>query len=101
MPTRLTTASVPRDCSADSDVVKQIGLDVFHCLVGLGRNLRSSSIAHDDAHCRATSNKQRHQMAADKAGSAEHRNGAVHASSSLTQPRAMIIRLDKPRQSAS
>ena len=28
-----------RDGSADSDVVKQIGLDIFHCLVGLGRNL--------------------------------------------------------------
>jgi hypothetical protein len=73
-----------RDCSADGDAefklrpspTKPRNTSKPICL--------TTSIAHGDADGRATPNKHRHQVAADKSGSAEHCNGAVHGSPSLT-----------------
>jgi len=63
-----------RDCIADSDVVKHIGLDDLRCMDRFSRHLNTAGVAYGQAHRRAISEKQRHNMAADKAGSAEHRD---------------------------
>jgi hypothetical protein len=67
-----------RDCLADSDVVKHIGLDELRCLGRFSRHQETVGMARGDAHRRATSKQQRDQMAADEAGSAEHRDAAGH-----------------------
>src|SRR6266851_741660 len=44
-----------RDCSADSEVVKHIGLDELRCLGGFSRHLNTTGVAYGQAHRRATS----------------------------------------------
>ena len=63
-----------RDCIADCDVVKHIGLDELRCLGQLSRHLNTAGMAYGQARRRATSEKQRHQVAADEAGSSEYRD---------------------------
>ena len=53
-----------RDCSADSDAVKQIGLDELWWLAGYSRHLDTTGMAYGYAHHRAISEKRRHEMAA-------------------------------------
>jgi hypothetical protein len=67
-----------RNRSADSDVVKYIGLDELRSVARCTRHLNTTGLAYDHAHGRATAEKQRHEMAADEAGSAEHRDRASH-----------------------
>src|SRR5438128_1494618 len=56
----------PRDCSIYSDIVKQISLDDLHCLGRCGRDLNTAGLAYGQAHRLATSDKERHEMAADE-----------------------------------
>jgi hypothetical protein len=67
-----------RDCSADSDVVKHVGLDELWCLARSSRHLDTTGMAYGYAHRLAISEKQRHEMAPNEAGSAEHRDAAGH-----------------------
>src|SRR6266404_2735221 len=60
-----------RDCLAESDVVKHIGLDDLRCMDRFSRHLNTAGVAYGQAHRRATSKKQRHEMAANEPGSAE------------------------------
>jgi hypothetical protein len=62
------------DRTAGSDVVKQISLDDLRRLGQFSRHLNPARMAYGEAHRRAMSEKQRHEMAADEAGSAEHRD---------------------------
>ena len=67
-----------RDCGVDSDVVKDIGLDNLRSIGRFSRHLNAGGMTYGHAHRRATLKKQRHQMAADEAGSAEHCDRAGH-----------------------
>ena len=66
------------DCSADSDVVKHVGLDHLRCSARFSRHLNTTRMTHGHAYGRPTSKKQRHKMAADEAGSAKYRDAAGH-----------------------
>src|SRR5215831_12571372 len=87
-----------RGRTADACVVKYIALGYLRCIGRFSWYLNTAGIAHDHTHRRATSTKQRHQVAADKSGSAKHRDAADHASSPFTDQRSptrCIIVLDQ------
>src|SRR5262249_40611004 len=66
------------DRPADACVVKNIGLDDLRRFGRFSRHLDTAGMPHRHPHRRAALQEQRHEMAADKAGSAKHRNAAGH-----------------------
>src|SRR5947209_7647825 len=64
------------DCSVDSAIVKDIGLDNLRSVGRFSWHLNAHGMTHGHAHRCATPKKHRHKMAADEAGSAEHRDAA-------------------------
>jgi hypothetical protein len=69
-----------RHCGADSNLVKYIGLDELWWLARHSRPLNTTGVAYGQTHRCATSDKRRHEMAADEPGPAEHRDRAGHDS---------------------
>jgi hypothetical protein len=63
---------------ADSNFVEQIGLDDLQCVGRLGRNPSIAGMSGGHAYRRATLKQQGYEMAANEAGSAEHRNALGH-----------------------
>src|SRR5437868_2952995 len=65
-----------RNCTADTSFVEQIGLDDLRCVGRLGRDPNIAGTSGGHAYRRATLKKSGHEMAADEAGSTEHRDAA-------------------------